>query len=366
MTCRWRPEFRVANHPVGLDHPVCFIADIGANHDGDLQRAQDLIFLAKEAGADIAKFQHFRAESIASDFGFRHLRSCRLLDGLTRPIYEIYEEASMNPDWSPVLAETCRKAGITFMTTPTSPELVDEVDPYVPAFKVASGDLTWTQLIEYMAAKQKPILLATGMATFEEVSRAVETVLQHHDEVVLMQCNTNYSGGVDNFRFVHLNVLKAFRAMYPGMPLGLSDHTPGHAAVLGAIALGARVIEKHFTDDNSRDGADHAISMNPCAWTEMVQRGRELEMALGTGVKTLVENEEQWALLQRRALRAKQNLAQGVVLQADMFSALRPCPREAIPPYELPRLVGQLLQRDLQTGEHVTWRDIGPPAESRA
>src|ERR1043166_809004 len=135
---RWKNELRLANHCVGSDHPTCFIADIGSNHDGDLCRAKDLIFLAKEAGADVAKFQHFRAESIASDFGFRNLPSVRLLEGLKRPIFEIYQEASMNRDWTPVLAETCHKAGITFLTTPTTPELVEEVDPYVPAFKVAS------------------------------------------------------------------------------------------------------------------------------------------------------------------------------------------------------------------------------------
>jgi N-acetylneuraminate synthase len=358
---RWKNELRLANHCIDSNHPTCFIADIGSNHDGDLRRAQDLIFLAKEAGANVAKFQHFHAESIASDFGFRHLPPVRLLEGLTRPIYEIYQEAAMKRDWTPVLAETCRKAGITFLTTPTSPELVAEVDRYVPAFKVASGDLTWTQLIERMAARHKPVLLSTGMATLDEVQLAVEAVLRHHDEIVLLQCNVDYTVSADKFPFVHLNVLKMFQELYPGMPLGLSDHTPGHAAVLGAIALGGRVIEKHFTDDNARPGADHAISMNPGAWKEMVQRARELESALGSGKKALMENEREWVILQRRALRAKRSLAQGTVLQEEMFDALRPCPRDAIPPYELPNLTGRTIKRSLQAGEHITWRDLGEP-----
>lgn len=357
----WKTELQIATHRIGSNHPACFIADIGSNHDGDLRRAQDLIFLAREAGADVAKFQHFRAESIASDFGFRHLPSVRLLEGLKRPIYELYQEASMKRDWTPVLVETCRKAGITFLTTPTSPEFVDEVDPYVPAFKVASGDLTWTQLIEHMADRHKPILLSTGMATLDEVKLAVEAVLRHHDEIVLFQCNVDYSSNADKFRFVHLNVLKTFQTLYPGMPLGLSDHTPGHAAVLGAIALGALVIEKHFTDDNARPGADHAISMNPGTWKEMVHRARELEFALGSDEKALMENEQEWVILQRRALRAKRELAQGTILRVEMFHALRPCPHDAIPPYELPGLEGRTIQRNLQAGEHITWRDLGEP-----
>lgn len=356
---RWKSELSIAAHRIGTRFPTCFIADIGANHDGDLDRAKELIHLAREAGADIAKFQHFRAESIASDFGFRHLAPVGLLQGVKRPIYELYRDASMKRDWTPVLAETCRKAGITFLTTPTSPEFVEEVDPYVPAFKVASGDLTWTQLIENMAARHKPVLMSTGMATTDEVQRAVEAVLRHHDEIVLFQCNVDYTGSADKFRFVNLNVLKTFQARYPGMPLGLSDHTPGHAAVLGAIALGARVIEKHFTDDNARPGADHAISMIPSTWKEMVQRGRELEMALGSGEKTLMENEKEWVILQRRALRARHELAQGTILREEMFDALRPCPTDAIPPHDLPRLAGRILRRSLRAGEHITWSDLG-------
>ena len=149
------------------------------------------------------------------------------------------------------------------MTTPYDYAAVDGVDCYVPAYKIGSGDITWTQFIEYVAKKAKPVLLATGAANIEDVIRAVECVIGNNKDIVLMQCNTNYTGSFDNLKYVNLNVLKFYANLYPGMVLGLSDHTPGHTTVLGAIALGARVIEKHFTDDNDRIGPDHAFSMNP-------------------------------------------------------------------------------------------------------
>ena len=121
-----------------------------------------------------------------------------------------------------------------------------------------------------IAQKGKPVLLATGAATMEDVERAVATVLAYNRKLVLLQCNTNYTGSLENFRFINLRVLETYTIRYPHMVLGLSDHTPGHSAVLGAIALGARVIEKHFTDDNRRIGPDHSFAMNPRTWREMI------------------------------------------------------------------------------------------------
>ena len=132
-----------------------------------------------------------------------------------------------------------------------------------------------------------------------------------------MQCNTNYTGSLENFKYIQLNVLKTYRAMYPDMVLGLSDHTPGHATVLGAVALGARMIEKHFTDDINREGPDHAFSMDPHTWREMVNRTRELENALGNGVKKVEENESQTVILQRRSIRLVRDLKEGSLLNAN-------------------------------------------------
>jgi N-acetylneuraminate synthase len=173
-----------------------------------------------------------------------------------------------------------------------------------------------------------------------------------------MQCNTNYTASTENFRFIMLNVLRTYREMYPGLVLGLSDHTPGHATVLGAVTLGARMIEKHFTDDRCREGPDHAFSMDPRTWREMVDRTREVENALGTGIKKVEDNERETGVLQRRCVRAKVALQAGQVLAGDQLEVLRPCPTDGIEPYRMGELVGRKLRRDLAAGEHLTWLDL--------
>jgi N-acetylneuraminate synthase len=159
-------------------------------------------------------------------------------------------------------------------------------------------------------------------------------------------------------RHVHLRVLETFRKKYPGMILGLSDHTPGHATVLGSVALGARVIEKHFTDDTKRVGPDHGFSMDPRTWRDMVDRTRELEAALGSTDKFVAENEMDTVVVQRRAIRAARDIPQGNQIDATDLEVLRPCPPDGIPPYELERIIGRTSARAIGRGEHVRWTDL--------
>jgi N-acetylneuraminate synthase len=173
-----------------------------------------------------------------------------------------------------------------------------------------------------------------------------------------MQCNTNYTGSLENFRYVNLNVLKSFALRYPGMVLGLSDHTPGHAAVLGAVAFGARIIEKHFTDDNSRTGPDHAFALNPATWRDMVDRTRELELALGDGVKRVEDNERDTIVVQRRCLRLKQDLPAGSVVSADHLEALRPAPAGAFAPWQMGKLLGRKLVFAKVRGDAIYAADL--------
>lgn len=350
------PKITINDRRIGVSDPVYFIADIASNHDGNLQRAKDLIYLAAEAGADAAKFQHFNANTIVSDWGFRNLGS-KLSHQQTwgKSVYEIYEDASLSIDWTAELSLTCKKAGIHFFTSPYSFELVDALDRYVVAYKIGSGDITWHQIIEYIAQKGKPVFLATGASNILDVQRAVDILLRYTKDIVLMQCNTDYTGNMDNLKYVQLNVLKTYHAMYPSMVLGLSDHTPGHTTVLSAIALGARVIEKHFTDDNDRKGPDHGFSLNPAAWKEMVERSRELEAALGTGVKRVEENEQETVILQRRAIRTKQDLQAGHRLLETELEVLRPCPRDGLEPYYLDEIVGRTLKVNVTEGQHIIW-----------
>lgn len=349
----------IEGKPVGEDEPTYFIADIAANHDGDLERAKELIYLAKEAGADAAKFQHFKAESIVSDYGFRSL-SDQLSHQASwkKSVFAVYQDAAVDLDWSATLKETCDKAEITFFTSPYAFDLVDHIDPYVPAYKIGSGDITWIELIEYIAAKNKPYILASGASSLDDVKRAVSAALSINPQFALMQCNTNYTASLENFKYIQLNVLKTYRRLFPDTVLGLSDHTPGHSTVLGAVALGARMVEKHFTDDISRTGPDHKFSMDPSSWREMVVRTRELEAALGDGNKKIEENERDTVIVQRRSIRIVNGMHKGAVIQKSDLVPLRPCPPDGIPPYRVDELVGRTLGRALAAGEHIKWIDL--------
>ncbi|MGA9533274.1 MAG: N-acetylneuraminate synthase family protein, partial [Anaerolineales bacterium] len=315
----------IGNRAIGLDQPTYFIADIGANHDGNLERAKDLIHIVAEAGADAAKFQNFRAPEIVSDYGFTHMNAQVSHQAKwDKSVFEVYQSASVPFEWSAELGETCDEAGIHFFSSPYDFDAVDQLEIFFPAIKIGSGDITWVEIVEKIASKGKPVLLATGASSIGDVQRAVDTVLAINPQLVLLQCNTNYTGSAENFDHIHLNVLKTYGAMYPDVVLGLSDHTPGHATVLGAVALGARVVEKHFTDDNNREGPDHPFAMNPTTWKEMVDRTRELERALGSPEKFVAGNERETVVIQRRCLRAAREIKPGEVLTREDIKVLRP------------------------------------------
>jgi sialic acid synthase SpsE len=350
---------RIGERLVGGDNPTYFIADIAANHDGDLGRARELIHLAAAAGANAAKFQNFRAAKIVSDAGFRRLGTQQSHQATwKKPVIEVYADASIPFEWTPGLAETCREAGVDYFTSPYDSEAVDELTPFMPAIKIGSGDVTWTEILRRIASKGKPVLLATGASEIGDVQRAMDVLREHTADIVLMQCNTNYTGNVENLRHVNLRVLSTYAVMYPDVVLGLSDHTPGHSTVLGAVALGARVVEKHFTDDTSRTGPDHGFSMDPRAWRDMVDRTRELEAALGSPEKRVAENERQTVVLQRRCVRAARPIKAGEVIDREMLAVLRPSPPNAIQPYEIDRVVGTRAAVDLEEGEELTWLTV--------
>lgn len=352
-------EFVIGERNIGSEYPVYFIADIAANHDGDIERAKDLIYRAKEAGADAAKFQHFTAATIVSDFEFSRRQGIQShQSNWKRSVFEVYSSATVDLNWTPVLKETCEKAGIEFMTSPYSHELADHIDPYVNAYKIGSGDITWIDYLEHLAKKNKPLLMATGAAGFDDVVRAVDAVRAINQVLCIMQCNTNYTGSIENFKYLNLRVLNCYREMFPGCVLGLSDHTPGHSAVLGAVALGARVIEKHFTDSNDREGPDHKFSLTPSSWRSMVHATRELDYALGNGIKRVEPNEEATVVVQRRALCASTDLSPGHVLTDENIIALRPCPAGAFQPFDIGEILGRKLTRGLNRGEAIKRYDI--------
>lgn len=355
----YNEEFYIKKRKISLNMPTYFIADIASNHDGDLERAKYLIWLAKEAGADAVKFQHFLAERIVSDYGFKHLGGQMGHQSTwKKSVFDVYKEYECHRDWNQALAETAAEVGIDFMTTPYDIEAVEQIDSYVPAYKIGSGDITWVDFIAYVAKKQKPIFLATGASALEDVERAVNAVLRYNPDMVLMQCNTNYTGSMENFKYVNLNVLNQYKQKYPNMLVGLSDHTPGNVTVLGAIALGARVIEKHFTSDNNRIGPDHAFSMNPKSWKEMIDTARELEYALGDGNKKVEENEKDTVVVQQRCLRLTHDVQAGHKLQAKDLEALRPAPTNAYKPYQKLDIIGKCVINNMRKGQELYTDDL--------
>lgn len=358
MTETQAPVIYVQGRPIGLGHPTYFIADIAANHDGSLDRAKELVSLAKAAGADAAKFQHFRADKIVSKRGFETIGTQLSHQAKWKTsVYQAYVNASVPWDWTGELKKHCDKEGIHFFSAPYDLEAIDMLDAFMPAYKVGSGDITWYEALERMALKKKPMFLATGASEMVEVEAAVTAIRRANPATPLcvMQCNTNYTGSLENFKYIHLNVLKVYAKRFSDAVLGLSDHTPGLATVLGAVTLGARAVEKHFTYNRKAEGPDHPFSMEPADWREMVDRTRELENALGGETKRVEENERETVLVQRRCCRAARDLAAGETLKAEDIVVLRPVkPGSAIPP-ETPKLIGKKLKVAVPKGEAIAW-----------
>ena len=353
-------DIKVDKKKIGLNHPTYFIADIAANHNGDLNKAIDLIYLSAEAGADAVKFQHFQAENIVSDYGFKNLDTkSSHQSNWKKSVFETYKQASLPREWTEELQSYSNKAGVHFFSAPYDFEAVDLLDNLnVPAHKVGSGDITWIEIIQRMCKRKVPIFLATGASNINDVERAMKIIQNEEVPVCLMQCNTNYTGKNENFEYINLNVLKQYSQIWPEAVLGLSDHTSGHATVLGAVALGARAIEKHFTDDKSQEGPDHGFSMDPIDWKEMVYRTRELELALGEEEKNICENEIETVVLQRRCWRLKNNLSIGTEIKENHLEVLRPSPLDSIKPYEIKDILGKKINKNMVKGQHISIKDF--------
>lgn len=339
--------------------PTYFIADIAANHDGSLERAIELIKLAAEAGADAAKFQNFKAQTIVSSQGFKDLGK-KMTHQATwkKDVVEVYKDAELPMEWTESLAKACADNGIDYFTAPYDLEFIPHFARRMPYFKVGSGDITWKESLEMMASQGKPILLATGASELWEVERAVKLVSQFNIPIVLMQCNTNYTGSEDNFDYLNLLALNEFREKFPDVILGLSDHSIGHIAVLGAVALGARAIEKHFTDDTNRVGPDHGFSLDPISWKKMVEETRILERCLGNGHKRVEPNEVEARIVQRRALRFTRDMQAGATVSSDDVIALRPCPTDGIDPFDLDDVVGRKLVKEVSRDQLIRKSDF--------
>ncbi len=333
-----------------------FIADIGANHDGSLARAKKLIRLCALAGANAAKFQHFKAETIVSDYGFKKMKRLSHQKKWKKSVFEVYKKASINSEWNSSLLRECKKYKIDYMTSPYDLGYVEDVKNYISAYKIGSGDITWKKILIKIAKQKKPIILATGASAFNDVKKAVKTIQKFNKtKLVLMQCNTNYTNSINNFSYLNLNVLKQYEIFFKNkVILGLSDHTPGHQSVMGAVSMGAKVIEKHFTDSNHRNGPDHKFAMNPKTWLQMVKDVRLLEKSLGDGEKKIEKNEEQSVIIQRRGAWLKKNVLKGERLTEKMIDYLRPSPKNSIDIFEIKKFLGKKFKNSKKKNSLIT------------
>ena len=353
------PKFNTKFFKISEHTPTYFIADIAANHDGSLKRAKHLIKLCAKAGANAAKFQHFKAETIVSDYGFKKLGSLAHQRKWKKSVFDVYKDASINFSWTKELKRECDKYKIDFMTSPYDLNYVDMVNKYICAYKIGSGDITWHEIISKISKKRKPVILATGASNIIEVKKAVKKIITKNRNIVLMQCNTNYTANLENYKHINLKVIEQYKKLFgKKIILGLSDHTFGSQTVLGAVAMGAKVIEKHFTDNNDRVGPDHRFSMNPKTWKRMVQDTRILEKALGDGKKKLEKNEIEASIVQRRSIRAAQNIKNGKKITKKVLTFLRPCPKNGIEPYHVNKILNKKVIKDIKEGEIITWKDL--------
>lgn len=347
-------EFKIGNKWVGENHPTYFIAEIGANFDGSIEKAKRLIDAAKEAGADCAKFQTFTADTIVSEGGFSRMTLKGVHGSWGRKVSEVFKDVEFPIEWHKELADYCDKVDIHFSTSPYFKEAVDLcVDLKVPFIKIGSGEITWLEQLEYIASKGIPVMLATGDATMSEIDEAVRTIQKTgNKDFVLMQCITNYPSKLDS---ANVNVLKTYQSAFDVLT-GYSDHAPGHVVALASTVIGGRVIEKHFTLDKTDKGPDHPHSMEPHEFKFMVDSIREVERAMGSTVKEVVEEEGETVYVQRRCLYAKRNLGKGQIITEEDIDVLRPA--LGIPPKYKSIIVGKECKENIEQGQPLFWENF--------
>lgn len=347
-------KIQIGPRLIGENQPAYIIADIGANFDGNLEKAKKLALAVKEAGGDVVKIQSFLAPKIVSGKGFALMQLKGVHGSWGRPVDEIFKEVEFPRDWHKEFFEYCREIGITVSSSPYDFAAVDLMDELgVDFYKIGSGDITWHEMLSYIAKKGKPIILATGASTLAEVDEAVRVIeATGNRNLVLLQCITNYPSKIAS---ANINVLRTYKSAF-GTIIGYSDHTPGDVVVLGAVALGAKVIEKHFTLNKKDKGPDHPHSMEPQEFSNMVKHVRQLEEALGSSRKEVVAEESETVIVQRRSLYANSEIAEGEEITLNNIIELRPA--LGILPKFKPIIVGRKAKRNIEAGEPLNWEDI--------
>jgi len=342
----------IGGRRIGDGHPCFVIAEAGSNHNGSLERAHELIDVAAAAGADAVKFQVFRAERLyPKSAGFSDYLQVR------KAIYEIIAALEMPLEWIPSLAARCRERGIQFLASAFDEASVDALDPFVPAYKVASYEMTHYPLLRHVAAKGKPLIVSTGTADLGEVADMVRELREFRDSpLALMQCTAAYPAPLDS---LNIRAIATMKAAF-GVPVGLSDHS--RAAVVGpvaAVGAGANLLEKHFTLSNDLPGPDHRFAVEPAELHAMIESVRQAELALGSGEKAVQGVEQELRSFARRSIFALRPIESGEPLTTDNVAVLRCGKLEpGLAPAALPEILGRRARRPIAAEAAIRHDDL--------
>ncbi len=352
-----RPEIEIAGRLVGPGHPTYIIAEMSANHHQDYERAVRLLEAAAEAGVDAVKLQTYTADTLtlACDAEPFRIGAGTLWEG--KNLHDLYGEASTPWDWQPRLKEAAEGLGLHLFSTPFDPTAVDFLEEMqVPAHKIASFEIVDLPLIRRVAETGKPMIMSTGMASLAEIEEAVAAVrAAGNEQLVLLKCTSAYPSPPEA---MNLATIPHLAATF-GVPAGLSDHTLGIAVPAAAVALGATVVEKHFTLSRDEPGPDSAFSLEPAELREMVEAIRVTEKALGRIAYGPGPNEEASRIF-RRSLFVTRDIAAGEPFAPDNVRSIRP--GHGLPPKHLPEVLERRAAVDIARGTPLGWHHLAPPS----
>jgi N-acetylneuraminate synthase/N,N'-diacetyllegionaminate synthase len=336
---------RIGKRSVGEGHPCYIIAEAGSNHNRNKSTARKLIEVAAEAGVDAVKFQTYSAETLYSK------KTPRFTNLKDRNVYDLIKEIELPRQWQGELSDICKSHGVDFMSSPFDNQAIDELAELdVPAYKIASFELVDLDLIAYAASKKKPMILSTGMANLGDIEDAVRTVLsKKNKDVILLHCNSLYPTPME---IVNLRAMDTIRSAF-NVPIGFSDHTLGIMMAQVAVARGANVIEKHYTLDQKMKGPDHSFAIEPDELAALCKGIRDIETALGTGLKDRSPEEEENYIKARRSIVARVNIPKGTVITEGMLINKRP--GFGIPPKFKKLVVGRIARTDIEEDDVITW-----------
>jgi len=341
-------EIKTKYSTIGGDNPCYIIAEIGSNHNGDFSLAVDMIEKAKEAGVNAVKFQTFKASN-------HYSKKTPKISMYKEDIYNLIERLEIDRTWHTKLAAICDKLEIDFLDSPCDFEAVDlALSVEMPLLKVASFDMVDLTLIEKIAKSQKGVMFSSGMANLSEIQNAVNTCRENdNNNIIVLQCTSLYPAPI------HLSNLKAMDTIKRAFNVivGYSDHTEGDHIACAAVAMGAKVIEKHYTLDRSMEGPDHEFSIEPNELKDMVSKIRDIESAIGNGEKNGPSKEEgEMYIKARRSLIASSDLKVGAVIQKEDLVIKRP--GMGIHPKFMDIVIGRKVAKPILKDEPILWESI--------